>query len=710
MKKIKVLLADPRHKTVGTHSYFVPVGIGYIGSNLLNVFKYSNLELKLSIDANEIFKLLEEWKPDVIGISNYVWNAHLSYTICKLAKEKNPNILSVLGGPEFPAGTGARRIENTSQDKTYDKCYKYLIERPAVDYFAYSDGEVTFIELLNKFIESNLSVKVMKDKNETIKSCASISKNKKKLCVGEYIPRIGMDGSIKTEGRDVIPSPYTTGLLDKFLDGKLEPSFETARGCPFLCTYCDQGLDMSKITTFSVKRLSEEMMYVGKKLHKKGTQRIAIFDSNWGMFEKDVQLADHILKVMDKYDWPKEISCITPKSNWNNVLIINDKLKNRVDLGLSMQSLDNKVLGDIKRKNWTRDQYVGFTKELRKRGRDPSNEMIIPLPGETKKTYYEGVKFLMDNHIQTHTYTLMMLCGAELGRDEAIKKFKLKSKYRILPKAFGEYLGKKSFEIEKVCVGTSTMSYQDYLNCRNYSFIVKLLSHPFFVPIYTLTQKLGFGWYEFSRELTKTIQNKNFQGKFKDIYKGFCKESHDELFDSPEEAINFYSKPKNFKSLIAGDIGENLIGKYTALSLLALDDIFIIIFHVIRSKLRKELSNNKELQSVLKNSEKWLKNLYLVNDVISDKKISDLNGKKNKVKIDFDFPAWLIESKLPFEKFNNKVTYEMSYDIEKVKFIRTEIDSLFGLKQDKKRAFGRYIMRRGRATINHFKKQYVRLA
>ena len=39
MKKIKVLLADPRHETVGTHSYFVPIGIGYIGSNLLKEFK-----------------------------------------------------------------------------------------------------------------------------------------------------------------------------------------------------------------------------------------------------------------------------------------------------------------------------------------------------------------------------------------------------------------------------------------------------------------------------------------------------------------------------------------------------------------------------------------------------------------------------------------------------------------------------------------------
>ncbi len=710
MKKIKVLLADPRHKTVGTHSYFVPIGIGYIGSNLLKEFKEHNLDLKLSVDTDEIFNLLTEWKPDVVGISNYVWNAHLSYVICEFAKEKNPDILSILGGPEFPAGTGARRIENTSKDKTYDKCYKYLIERPAVDYFAYSDGEVAFVELLKKFIENNFSIKLMKEKNDSIKGCASISKDKRKLSIGEYIPRIGMDGSIKTEGRDVIPSPYLTGLLDKFLYGKLEPAFETARGCPFLCTFCDQGLDMSKITTFSVERLSEEMMYVGKKLHDKGTKRVAIFDANWGMFEKDVRFADHILKVMEKYDWPKEISCLTPKSNWNNLLTINDKLKNRVDLGLSMQSLDNKVLGDIKRKNWTRDQYIEFTKELKKRGRAPSNEMIIPLPGETETTYYEGVKFLMDNHIQTHTYTLMMLCGAELGRDEAIKEFDMKSKYRILPKAFGEYLGKKSFEIERICVGTSTMSYQGYLNCRNYSFIVKLLSHPFFIPIYTLTHKLGFSWYEFSRDLTKTIQDKNFQGKFKDIYKGFCKESHNELFDSSKEAIEFYSKPENYKSLMLGDIGENLIGKYTALSLLALDDIFTVIFYVIRNKLQKELSDNKELQSILNNSEKWLKNLYLVNDVISDKEIFDKNSKKDEVKIDFDFPAWLTESKLPFKKFNNKATYKMSYDIEKVKFIRTEIDSLFGLKQDKKRAFGRYIMRRGRAAIDAFKKQYERLA
>jgi|TARA_B100000959_G_scaffold208459_1_gene218911 hypothetical protein len=67
---------------------------------------------------------------------------------------------------------------------------------------------------------------------------------------------------------------------------------------------------------------------------------------------------------------------------------------------------------------------------------------------------------------------------------------------------------------------------------------------------------------------------------------------------------------------------------------------------------------------------------------------------------------------LIFSNFIYKETFRYAcykYDIEKVKFIRTEIDSLFGFKHGKKRAFGRYIMRRGRAAIDVFKKQYERL-
>ena len=37
MKEIKILLADPRHNTVGIHSNCVPIGIGYIASYVFRV-------------------------------------------------------------------------------------------------------------------------------------------------------------------------------------------------------------------------------------------------------------------------------------------------------------------------------------------------------------------------------------------------------------------------------------------------------------------------------------------------------------------------------------------------------------------------------------------------------------------------------------------------------------------------------------------------
>ena len=125
MKKLKILLGDPRHYTVGTHSNFVPIGIGYIGSFLKQEIKDVDIELRLEVDAEEIFSTIDKWKPDVVGLSNYLWNASLSNLICDYAKKLNPDILCILGGPEFPAGTGSRKIENTSIEPTYDKCLKF---------------------------------------------------------------------------------------------------------------------------------------------------------------------------------------------------------------------------------------------------------------------------------------------------------------------------------------------------------------------------------------------------------------------------------------------------------------------------------------------------------------------------------------------------------------------------------------------------------
>ena len=130
MKKLKILLIDPRHDTVGSHSNYIPIGIAYIGAYLKEKLKNDvTLDLKLSTKPEEALNIIDNFQPNVIGLSNYIWNSGLSNIICEYAKNKDSKTLCVLGGPEFPAGTGARKIQDTEEDKTYTKSFEYLINR-----------------------------------------------------------------------------------------------------------------------------------------------------------------------------------------------------------------------------------------------------------------------------------------------------------------------------------------------------------------------------------------------------------------------------------------------------------------------------------------------------------------------------------------------------------------------------------------------------
>jgi hypothetical protein len=123
MQKIKVLLGDPRHHTIGLHSTYVPIGIGYIATYLTTIIPSQNFEVKISINPDEILNLIDEWKPNILGFSSYIWNSDLSYRLCEYAKEKNGDVLCVLGGPEFPSGTNQINFNETIKKECFIKIY-----------------------------------------------------------------------------------------------------------------------------------------------------------------------------------------------------------------------------------------------------------------------------------------------------------------------------------------------------------------------------------------------------------------------------------------------------------------------------------------------------------------------------------------------------------------------------------------------------------
>tara|TARA_B100001059_G_C17760323_1_gene542442 strand:- start:629 stop:1321 length:693 start_codon:yes stop_codon:yes gene_type:complete len=229
-----------------------------------------------------------------------------------------------------------------------------------------------------------------------------------------------------------------------------------------------------------------------------------------------------------------------------------------------------------------------------------------------------------------------------------------------------------------------------------------LLGHTIFRPVYELTQKLGISWFDFSKKLFNVLQEKNYKSKFQDLFDDFCKESNDECFDTYDDAINFYSKKENYEALLDGEIGENLGAKYQAKSFLILEDIFSTIFFILKKYFNK--NKDRDMQLILDSSEKWLRNLYIIDAIIDDSKLKKNNGYK--IDMDFDFPAWLTEISSPLNKFRKQSSYQLNYNIEKIKNIRNEIKTVQG---DQLRALGRYLDRRQMIGFDLFEKQFTRL-
>ena len=82
----------------------------------------------------------------------------------------------------------------------------------------------------------------------------------------------------------------------------------------------------------------------------------------------------------------------------------------------SVQSLDEGVLENIKRKNVSADQIMQVAVMGSEIGANTYSEVILGLPGDTKKKHYDTIARLIQSGFnRVETYTLMMLHGSELN-------------------------------------------------------------------------------------------------------------------------------------------------------------------------------------------------------------------------------------------------------------------------------------------------------
>ena len=97
--------------------------------------------------------------------------------------------------------------------------------------------------------------------------------------------------------------PTSPGLLDAYGEAHEGTAIiETNRGCPYGCTFCDWGsATLSRIRKFDLERVFAELEWCARN----GSTRIGLADANFGIFERDVDIAEKIAELKAQYGYPK---------------------------------------------------------------------------------------------------------------------------------------------------------------------------------------------------------------------------------------------------------------------------------------------------------------------------------------------------------------------------------------------------------------------
>lgn len=156
-------------------------------------------------------------KPDVIGISCYIWNIGMVWELVTELSKLMPKVPIWLGGPEV----------------SFD-AEKLLVAHPEVTGVMVGEGEETFRELLSYYVKKTGALEEIKG-----------------LCL-----RSGY--TTARELTDISTLPFLYEDLSAFENRIIY--YESSRGCPFRCSYCLSSID-KKVRLRNIDTVKKELQF-----------------------------------------------------------------------------------------------------------------------------------------------------------------------------------------------------------------------------------------------------------------------------------------------------------------------------------------------------------------------------------------------------------------------------------------------------------------
>jgi len=534
--KRKIYFADLTHTAQGISAATFPLGISFVVSyavkELGNEFDFRLFKFPIVLE-----EALREAPPAMLCLSNYSWNLELAYTMATLAKQRIPGLIVVFGGPNFPL-VDTERLD-------------YLKHRPTMDFYVQIEGEVGFVDLIRKLTACGFDAARLKSSGEKVLNTSYIADGK--LVSG---------GLERIRDINVIPSPYLTGILDPFFDMPLVPMLETARGCPFSCTFCSDGVTIkNKVSRFTDERTHMELEYIADRVRR--VDEIIITDLNFGMYKEDLDTCRLIADLQEKRGWPVLVKGSAGKNRPERTIEAATILKGSWVIGAAIQSSDDDVLKAIKRSNISSDAFRRFIEYGNSLGKDSQtySEIIVGMPGDTKEKHFESLNFGVKNGVNSlRMYQAMMLCGTEMASLATRAAWQLQTRFRTIPGCVGiyDFFGERHSiaEIEEIIVGSKTMPFDDYIDCRVMNLIIETFyNNALFEEVFALLKHRGIPVFDC------LLQVKNhpewFSPGIRVIISDFIEQTSKDLYPTMEEARSIVLTPEIIDKYIGGELGIN---------------------------------------------------------------------------------------------------------------------------------------------------------
>ena len=385
---------------------------------------------------------------DVLGLSCYVWNWRLSLAVASEVRRRNPDVLIVVGGPHVP-----------------EKDPAFLRQHPGIDVAVHGEGEGAFQEILLRLLAG-----------EPLAGIPSTAVKDRSTGEVVHTPK-------RTRMRDLsdLPSPYLAGTFDPIMhqaDGIAWMAlWETNRGCPFACTFCDWGsATASKVIEFDWQRLMAELAWFTQN-------RIGFVfgcDANFGIRKRDVEIARALVAAKREHGFPQDFRVCFTKNSTHRIFelasIFHDggMLKG---VSLSMQSLDAGTLEIIKRDNIKLDVFADLQQRYNSAKISTYTELIIGLPGETYDSFVSGIDALLERgqHSQIIIYNCCVMPNAEMGDPAYREAHGVKT---VLSPIFQAHsiphdVNDPIAESEPVIVGTASMPVADWRRAYRFAWAVQ---------------------------------------------------------------------------------------------------------------------------------------------------------------------------------------------------------------------------------------------